>query len=144
MVRFRTPIKEPEELAYLFLAIAMGLGLGADQTVPTVSATMLILLLVAILRWVRSGKETRNLYLSIEISEGDQPSEHLNRLNEVIGRHTESSDLRRMDKRPEGLEFTFLLDLDESHQLASLVEELNGSFPGIGLTFIDQNQLPAL
>ena len=31
IVRFRTPIKEPEELAYLFIAIAMGLGLGADQ-----------------------------------------------------------------------------------------------------------------
>ena len=31
IVRFRTPVKEPEELAYLFLAIAVGLGLGADQ-----------------------------------------------------------------------------------------------------------------
>ena len=31
IVRFRTPIKEPEELAYIFLAIAIGLALGADQ-----------------------------------------------------------------------------------------------------------------
>ncbi len=29
IIRFRTPIKEPEELAYLFLAIAVGIGLGA-------------------------------------------------------------------------------------------------------------------
>ena len=29
IVRFRTPIKEPEELVYLFLAIAIGLGYGA-------------------------------------------------------------------------------------------------------------------
>ena len=36
IVRFRTPIKEPEELAYLFIAIAMGLGLGANQTLPTI------------------------------------------------------------------------------------------------------------
>ena len=27
IVRFRTPIKEPEELAYLFISIAIGLGL---------------------------------------------------------------------------------------------------------------------
>ena len=27
IVRFRTPVKEPEELAYLFVAIAIGLGL---------------------------------------------------------------------------------------------------------------------
>ena len=31
IVRFRAPIKEPEELAYLFLTIAIGLGIGADQ-----------------------------------------------------------------------------------------------------------------
>ena len=29
IVRFRTPIKEPEELAYIFLSIAVGLALGA-------------------------------------------------------------------------------------------------------------------
>jgi hypothetical protein len=38
IVRFRTPIKDPEELVYLFLAIAIGLGLGAEQSVATVAA----------------------------------------------------------------------------------------------------------
>ena len=36
IVRFRTPIKEPEELLYLFIAIAVGLGLAANQTILTV------------------------------------------------------------------------------------------------------------
>lgn len=31
IVRFRTPIKEPEELTYIFLCIAIGLANGADQ-----------------------------------------------------------------------------------------------------------------
>ena len=31
IVRFRTAIKEPEELVYLFLCIAIGLGFGANQ-----------------------------------------------------------------------------------------------------------------
>ena len=35
VIRFRTPIKEPEELVYLFLAIALGLGYGAGQTIVT-------------------------------------------------------------------------------------------------------------
>ena len=35
IVRFRTPIKEPEELIYLFLAIAIGLGFGAGQIIPS-------------------------------------------------------------------------------------------------------------
>jgi hypothetical protein len=36
IVRFRTPIKEPEELLYIFVAIAVGLGLGANQALVTV------------------------------------------------------------------------------------------------------------
>ena len=44
IVRFRTPIKEPEELVYLFMCIAIGLGLGANQTGLTVIATLFILL----------------------------------------------------------------------------------------------------
>ena len=31
IVRFRTPVKEPEELTYLFFSIALGLALGAEQ-----------------------------------------------------------------------------------------------------------------
>ena len=31
IIRFRTPVKEPEELLYLFLSVAVGIGLGADQ-----------------------------------------------------------------------------------------------------------------
>ena len=35
IVRFRTPIKEPEELVYLFFSIAIGIGFGAGQTLIT-------------------------------------------------------------------------------------------------------------
>ncbi len=42
IVRFRTPIKEPEELLYIFIAIAVGLGLGANQVLPTVIAFAVI------------------------------------------------------------------------------------------------------
>ena len=37
IVRFRSAIKEPEELTYLFFAISMGLGLGADQAIIVIS-----------------------------------------------------------------------------------------------------------
>ena len=40
IVRFRTAIKSAEELAYLFLCIAIGLALDADHRVLTVSAIL--------------------------------------------------------------------------------------------------------
>ncbi len=44
IVRFRTPIKEPEELLYIFVAIAMGLGLGANQVLSTLLGFLVIVL----------------------------------------------------------------------------------------------------
>ena len=46
IVRFRTPIKEPEELLYLFIAIAVGLGLAANQTILTVIIFIFLILLI--------------------------------------------------------------------------------------------------
>jgi uncharacterized membrane protein YhiD involved in acid resistance len=44
IVRFRTPIKEPEELGYLFLTIAVGLGFGAGFELMTLIITASILI----------------------------------------------------------------------------------------------------
>ena len=44
IVRFRTPIKEPEELLYIFVGIAIGLGLGANQILATMIGFVVIVL----------------------------------------------------------------------------------------------------
>lgn len=144
IVRFRTPIKEPEELAYLFMAIAMGLGLGADQTVPTVVAALVILTAVAALRWARSGSEQRNLYLSIHWPDQEGREKPLDALNDVIARHTSVGDLRRVDARDGSLEATYFIDLSEETRVSALLDDLNRTFPGIGVSFIDQNQMPSV
>jgi hypothetical protein len=148
IVRFRTPIKEPEELAYLFMAIAMGLGLGADQTVPTVVASGLIMLAVAALRFTRSGRDARNLYLSVEWTDPGPGAEgersRLDALHEVIARHVSQGDLRRVDARDGGLEVTYFVDVAESGKVSGLIGDLQRTFPGVGVSFIDQNQLPSV
>ena len=95
IVRFRTPIKEPEELAYLFIAIAMGLGLGANQTVPTVVASLLILFVMAVIGQFGKDIGTKNIYLSVDcqIEDGETTEKYLNRLVESVGRHSVRSDL---------------------------------------------------
>ena len=46
IVRFRTPVKEPEELIYLFFSIAIGIGFGAGQTLVTLLVFILIILTI--------------------------------------------------------------------------------------------------
>ena len=142
IVRFRTPIKEPEELAYLFVAIATGLGLGADQHVPTVLAVTLILGVVGILRWRRRGRERTGLYLSVDLAGGDEAP--LEALSELVASHAASTDLRRVDARAGALEVTYFVDLEGTETAGAMVAALRERFPGAGVTLIDQNQLPSV
>ncbi len=146
IVRFRTPIKEPEELAYLFLSIAMGLGLGANQTIPTVVASLTILIAMALIGSFRKSIGGKNIYLSVDwCSEKDEhPDRYLERLTEVIFKHSKNSDLRRFDIRQNLFEATFFLDVASTDNLSALVDELRRAFPSIGVTFLDQNQLPSV
>lgn len=146
IVRFRTPIKEPEELAYLFIAIAMGLGLGAGQTIVTIVAGLGILTVMAILKWRRAGRVTKNLYLSIDWR-GDadaQPTEYLAQLDGIIGKHARKSDLRRYDVRKGSLDVTYYLDIASAKDLSGLADDLQALSPDLGVTFLDQNQLPSI
>ena len=145
IVRFRTPIKEPEELAYLFIAIAMGLGLGADQRVPTLVAGPIILAVMAILKWSKTESKKKNLFLSLDWEKrADETEGFLKQFNQVIGNHVLVSDLRRFDVREQGLEATYFIDVRSPDDLSSLVDDLQKSFSGIGVTFIDQNQMPSI
>ena len=145
IVRFRTPIKEPEELAYLFIAIAMGLGLGADQRIPTLVAGPLILIVMAVFKWSRKESKKKNLYLSLDCRENPGKTENfLTQFNRVIEKHVLISDLRRMDVREGGLEATYFIDVENPDNLSKLVEDLQKTFSGIGVTFIDQNQMPSI
>ena len=145
IVRFRTPIKEPEELAYLFIAIAMGLGLGADQRIPTLVAGPIILAVMAIFKWTKRESKKKNLYLSLDWQgKPDETDGFLKQFNQVIGNHVLLSDLRRLDVREQGLEATYFIDVNDPDDLSSLVDDLQKTFSGIGVTFIDQNQMPSI
>ena len=54
IVRFRTPIKEPEELVYLFLSIAIGLGYASGQVLITSLLMLIIISLIYI--WLSNRK----------------------------------------------------------------------------------------
>lgn len=144
IVRFRTPIKEPEELAYLFIAIGLGLGLGANQTAPTVVAGLSILGVMAALKWARREKESKNLFLSIDWKGDEEAERHLERLNEVISRHVTNSDLRRFDVRQGSVEATYFLDIHGPSELSALVDDVRSTFPAVGVTFLDENRLPSI
>ena len=143
IVRFRTPIKEPEELAYLFLAIAIGLGLGANQAIPSIMASAFILAAMSLIGRFSRKDEAKNLYLSISLSDAFSECQ-LDSVNEMIARHVISSDLRRFDEREGALDATYLLDIESTVVLTKLSNDLRARFPKIGIVFLDQNGMPGI
>ena len=136
IVRFRTAIKEPEELLYLFIAIAIGLGVGADQRLPTVLAALVILgyLLARTLLVPRPSKN--NLYLNILA----QPSNDVfSQVNQLLLRHVESADLRRLDRSESALQATYLIACPNEQALVSLMDDLSAQVPGSEFSFIEQD-----
>jgi uncharacterized membrane protein YhiD involved in acid resistance len=148
IVRFRTPIKEPEELAYLFISIAAGLGLGAGQIVPTVSSVIVILLFMLLLRnkWKKNNITGKNLFITVDLygAEESDSEQLLNYVNNIIGKYTRSVDLRRYDVRKEAIEIVYLVDFADVDLLTDIASEIKSKYPSIGITFLDQNNLPSV
>ena len=70
IVRFRTPVKEPEELIYLFFSIAIGIGFGAGQTLVTLLVFILIILTIYFFGSKKTTMTNIDYNLLIEIPYG--------------------------------------------------------------------------
>ena len=125
IVRFRTAIKEPEELAYMFLCIAVGLGMGADQRLITVVAFFAILVFIMIRH--AFGSKTpgeANLYMTIS---GEPPSSlSLDSIVDILTRHCKSVEMKRFDENPELQEVAFFIefkDFENMNQARAALKE---------------------
>ena len=146
IVRFRTPIKEPEELAYLFICIAAGLGFGANQTVLTLIAILFILISVSLIKFKSKNKVEKNMYLTIELSvikhlEKDKIS---NKINTILAEEIKKFDLRQLDVKKDSFQATYIIAIENVDVLEKTIAKLNMSFPEISINYIDQNQVPSI
>lgn len=96
IVRFRTAIKEPEELVYFFLAIAVGLGLGANQRIITLTGAIVIIIYI-IVQNINGVKSAVQQNLIITISNTSDKNFDENEILNLLKKHCSRVDLRRLD-----------------------------------------------
>lgn len=151
IIRFRTPIKEPEELAYLFLSIALGLGLGANQRLITVLVFGVILGYMAL---VSSGKSNALpprllMHLSGNLSQAGAGQSGAARttetvLKELLRTAEEGAarvDLRRIDTEGTAFNATLVLDLERAEEVGPLLTRLEKVLPGSSISVVEGNSL---
>jgi hypothetical protein len=135
LVRFRGAIKEPEELAFLFLAISTGLGLGAGQALLTVVALVIIVACIAVRRLVRGKSDQPNLFLTVTSSAPGKlnPSQIL----EALTSSGATASLKRFDESADQTEASFLVDFKNVKVLEKFKIRLQQLSPDVRVSCLD-------
>ena len=137
IVRFRAAIKEPEELTYLFISIAIGLGLGANQQVVVVAAFIIMSLII----WARYFLSPKDRSQSILFTVSGQAGEKfdINEVTAILGRHFRKYELKRYDANHDIVEMSFALDTRNTDALSACKKDLQSLGSQISVTYIDNN-----
>jgi hypothetical protein len=141
IVRFRAAIKEPEELAFLFLAISAGLGLGAGQALVTIVALAVILGLIVVRGMFRQGPNQPNLYLTVTSPAASKLGAE--RILQALAGVGATAALKRFDQTPESLEAAFLVDFKQVAHLEQFTNQMRELSPEVRVSCLDDRGLGA-
>jgi uncharacterized membrane protein YhiD involved in acid resistance len=123
IIRYRTAIKDPEEIAYLFICVAIGVGTGASFNLYTIIA-ILILIGVIVLNSKRNKDRTVDLGYLIEVQTGDI-KENLDELVKFMNKNTNNL-IRRLhidDEKNYQLVFE-IINFNNEMNITSISEEI--------------------
>jgi len=134
IVRYRTAIKEPEELAYTFLTIAVGLGMGADQFKVTILAFMFIVLVIII----RKKFDNQKLeFVNVRISGNKFQNFNIEEIINIAKNNTSGLVLKRVDE--DNKVFTILISgvFTDYSEIIKLRNEVLSIDSNISFTYMD-------
>ena len=135
IIRFRSAIKEPEELAYIFLTIAIGLGFGADQALVTIAGFSFIAFILFIKNAKKQTRDSQNLHLTVAGQNSANVS--LEQIVEVLNENATDIDIKRVDENKEMIEASFLVEFKDFAQLSSTKNALLALNENLTVSFMD-------
>lgn len=134
IVRFRTPIKEPEELVYLFVAIGIGLGYGAGQTMVTTVIVILTLILAAVFLSNRKPGVAGEYNLILDWS---NPAVGVDALVAAVEPFVMNVRLVRLERSADGNTAVFMLTPDGRTALDGLYARLEEVCGEVSVSFYE-------
>lgn len=133
IVRFRTAIKEPEELAYFFMVISIGLGIGAGQILVTIIGTLFLILVIVFINRQRTPDIIQNLIVRFK----HQEENDIKKVITLLEKHATQLELRRLDEDETVSEVSFAVSFSGPATLLLAKNELQSIFPGISFSFLE-------
>lgn len=138
IVRFRSAIKEPQELTYLFLTIAIGLGCGAGLTILTILTFIGFWIIIWFSSKMKHTMESRHLYLTI--ASNRREAVNTEQIINAIKDQCSFIKLKRTDENAEAIEVSMFVEIDGLHNLELAKEKLRQLNPSLAITFMDSSR----
>ena len=138
IVRFRAAIKEPEELVFLFLIIAVGLGCGAGQINITVIGTLLAIIIIFLLNYLKKNKQKLtidNFNVSL-ISKKKLNQDNLKEMIELVSNYSSQNEFISISQDSDGTTINLLSKFDNLNNINDLNKMLKKKFPDLNFVFV--------
>lgn len=134
IVRFRAAIKEPEELAYIFFAIAIGLGLGANQTMVVLEAFVIAMVILWGRHFIKGRSTRQNLYLNISAKKTEV---NLNQITDIVKDVFGKYNIKRFDQNESLIEASFMIDSPKPENLELFSEKTAKFGDDVRISFVE-------
>jgi uncharacterized membrane protein YhiD involved in acid resistance len=141
IVRFRTPIKEPYELTYIFSSIAIGLGLGANQLAITFVGIFVLLIAMTIMSKGKSNVNDNVFFIYLTVKDGHTSEQIIKEVKKVSSDLNKTIDIRRLDINVNETLLTLNLSLQDINDLEKITVLIKNSFPDSDISIVDGQRL---
>ena len=132
VIRFRTPVKEPEDLTYLFLAIGIGIGYGALQIVMTTGIFIGIILIIYFFLSKKDFSSDTDFNLVLEFNNQDDYFSKYEKIIEIFKQDQLIVTLTKMEKNSNNNFSVFLkINFANFDKIQSLSKKLNDNFSNV-------------
>ncbi len=130
VIRFRTPVKEPEDLVFLFFSIALGIGYGALQ----IYSTTIIFVILIVIIWYFLSKSKEDLSKSFNLVVECNLEKNQDYFDNILINIKENSDEAHMVKVEKDENVTMLfykISFNKIENMKSLITNLSNNFKEI-------------
>ena len=140
VIRFRTPVKEPEDLAFLFFAIAIGIGYGAMQ----IFSTSIIFLILIVIIWFflskRDKTNGKNFNLIVETNL-EKNEEYFDQILKILKEYSLDAEIVKIEKSESFVNLFYKVSFEQIADLKNMISNLEKEFKGIKFSIYENRTI---
>jgi uncharacterized membrane protein YhiD involved in acid resistance len=128
IIRFRTPIKDTRDMAYLFWVIAVGLGCGTDNWTMAIIATLILAVGIVLLYLMEYGRPVHSDFVLVISGHGEYP---VREVEGLIRKYSLTARTRSQETKGRDWEMIYEMRMSksqerDSHRFIETIRNVDG------------------